>query len=118
MLIPPAWTLGIELMFYALVPFLVRLGTKWLVAILVVSVVLRQSYSYFSLLGPWTSFSSPFVICFFIIGMLSYRLGKVTGAASRSVSTMFLIAVLAELVRGSTTGCQPLGKRRQIFGLH
>jgi peptidoglycan/LPS O-acetylase OafA/YrhL len=104
MLIPPAWSLGIELVFYVLVPFLVKLRTEFLVIILVISVVPRQSESYFALWGPWTSFSSPFVMCFFIIGMLSYRLGRMTGAANRSISVVFLTAVLAELFLGPFLG--------------
>jgi peptidoglycan/LPS O-acetylase OafA/YrhL len=104
MLIPPAWSLGIELTFYALVPFLVRLRSGWLVGICVASLALRQSQAYLSLWGPWTSFGTPFVLCFFILGMLSYRLGKKTGSIPRSASLTLLAATLLELFLGPFLG--------------
>ena len=88
----------------AKVVVLVRLRSGWLVGICVASLALRQSQAYLSLWGAWTSFGTPFVLCFFILGMLSYRLGKKTGSIPRSTSLALLAATLVELFLGPFLG--------------
>jgi len=77
LLIPQAWSLSHELMFYLLVPFLVRLK-NW--SLLLVALVFFLSRVYFlevQDLGMmnWYEFKFfPFELCFFLAGMLSHRL--------------------------------------------
>ena len=103
--VPQAWTLSLELVFYLLAPWLARRTTPVLLALIMLSMILRL-YIYFVVdlyKDPWTYRFFPTELAFFIAGMVSYRLylsiGKprISGAA----------AVLATLVvLGVTVGWQ------------
>jgi peptidoglycan/LPS O-acetylase OafA/YrhL len=75
-LVPQSWTLGIELTFYLIAPFILRRGLKVVVPIIVLSLLLRMSVYRF--LGfdydPWTYRFFPFEILFFLLGYISYRI--------------------------------------------
>lgn len=76
-LVPQAWTLGIELLFYLIVPFLNKLKTQYLIFFLLFSIVLRL-ISYFTPYNglssdPWIYRFFPYELAFFIAGMLAYR---------------------------------------------
>lgn len=77
LLVPQAWTIGLELLFYLLAPFLVRLRSFSLLIILMAS-FLGRLVAY--LIGfdndPWTYRFFPFELGFFIAGIFSYRLYK------------------------------------------
>jgi peptidoglycan/LPS O-acetylase OafA/YrhL len=76
LLVPQAWTLALELMFYLLAPFLVRRSAVTLVAIGLASLALRVVN--YRILGfnddPWTYRFFPTELMFFVAGILSYRL--------------------------------------------
>jgi len=77
MLIPQAWTIGVELMFYLLAPFLVKRNNFILSIILFLSLTFRfimykNGFNY----DPWTYRFFPFEISLFVIGIFSFRLYK------------------------------------------
>jgi peptidoglycan/LPS O-acetylase OafA/YrhL len=78
LVLPQAWSLAIELTFYLLVPFIVRLKTIYLIGLTGVSLLLRLFM--FSVLGlntdPWTGRFFPTELALFLFGVLSYRLGS------------------------------------------
>ncbi|WP_308724691.1 acyltransferase family protein [Metapseudomonas otitidis] len=72
--VPQAWSLGLELMFYLLVPFLLS-KTRLIVSIVILSLAARaiawhQGFSH----DPWTYRFFPFEIAIFLAGSLSLRL--------------------------------------------
>ncbi|MDR3559151.1 MAG: acyltransferase family protein, partial [Candidatus Pacebacteria bacterium] len=75
LLIPQAWSLGVELWFYLLAPLLAAQRTKVLVLILVISIILRGAlirflnYSF----DPWTYRFFPSELALFVLGMLGCR---------------------------------------------
>ncbi len=74
--VPQAWSISIELVFYCLVPFLIRLRTRWLVAIIVVTEALRV-WLYYGLNldhDPWLSRFFPLEIATFVMGMVARRI--------------------------------------------
>lgn len=74
--IPQAWTLGVELTFYLVAPFLVKRGFKVVVPIILASFILRL-FLYNSLglqHDPWTYRFFPTELMFFLLGYVSYRL--------------------------------------------
>lgn len=78
LLIAPAWTLGLEVTFYALAPMIVRRNIGVLVALLGLSVLLRLSaYLVYGVGAPYTRGAYqffPFELALFLAGALSYRL--------------------------------------------
>lgn len=73
--LPQAWTLSLEMMFYFMAPFLVKLKTKYLLVIAIFALLLRfKLYSMGFNHDPWNYRFFPLEIMFFIIGMVSYRL--------------------------------------------
>lgn len=76
LLIPQAWTLSLELMFYVIAPFLVR-SPKKLLAVAALSILLRfvlysKGYDY----DPWTYRLFPTELVFFAVGSLLYFVYK------------------------------------------
>ncbi len=72
--VPQAWSLGLELMFYLLVPFLLS-KTRAIVAIVILSLAVRavawyQGFNH----DPWSYRFFPFEIAIFLAGILSLRL--------------------------------------------
>lgn len=70
---PPIWSLGVEIVFYAFVPFLVRLSTKRL--IFVTGMLLGVHLFIWSLetMG-WRHLISPYCGVYFLMGMLAWRI--------------------------------------------
>jgi peptidoglycan/LPS O-acetylase OafA/YrhL len=76
MLIPQAWSIAFELMFYALAPFLVMRSTPFLVALASASLALRWAgttyltdVSYYL----WPRRVFPAELCFFLFGFIAFR---------------------------------------------
>lgn len=76
MLIPQAWTLGVELIYYLIAPFIIRKSNWFIVLLIMVSILIRLYIHYF--LGytndPWTYRFFPSEIALFLMGTISYRL--------------------------------------------
>ncbi len=75
LLIPQAWTLGIEIAFYLLAPFLVKLRSGWLALLLAGSIALRYylvAQGYDSVL--WTYRFFPTELVYFLFGIFAYRI--------------------------------------------
>jgi len=72
--IPQAWSVSLELMFYALAPFLVRRHWLVLVAIIVATYILRSVAAAYGFSGSGFAYRFfPFEIGLFLAGVLSHR---------------------------------------------
>jgi peptidoglycan/LPS O-acetylase OafA/YrhL len=101
LLIPPAWSIGFELWFYLLVPFLVVWRTRSLVVLALISLAVRLALEWNA---PWSSyFFFPANLCFFVWGMLAYRIYRsksyVKVATQRRVNLVFLVVAMAIIFR-------------------
>lgn len=75
LIIPQAWTVGLEILFYFLVPFIVRLANKYIILLALLSLTFRLiAYSQGLNFDPWTYRFFPFEMFYFLIGILSFRL--------------------------------------------
>lgn len=76
LIVPQAWSVGVELTFYLLVPVLTKLRNNLLFILMAISVLLRVfSYEFLGLMmDPWTYRFFPFEIALFITGILSFRI--------------------------------------------
>lgn len=76
MLLPQCWSVGLELIFYALAPCLNRLRSRWL-ALIALAALAARLLTYWGMgtaHDPWTLRFFPFEISLFLLGMLGYRL--------------------------------------------
>lgn len=73
--VPQAWSISLELVFYAISPFIVTKKMKWQVLIVIISLGLKWFYaSTFNLsIDPWTYRFFPFELGFFMLGSLAYQ---------------------------------------------
>jgi peptidoglycan/LPS O-acetylase OafA/YrhL len=76
LLVPQAWSLSIELMFYAVAPFMVRWRTRSILITMLLCAALRGIlYKKFRLhYDPWTYRFAPTELLLFLAGVLAYRL--------------------------------------------
>jgi len=76
--VPQAWSLGIEVMFYLIAPFIVRKSNHFIVLLIILSISIRL-FTYFYLgytNDPWTYRFFPSELVLFLLGTVSYRLYK------------------------------------------
>jgi len=74
LIIPQAWTVGVEIMFYLIAPFVVRRKIYWIVVLFLASIVLRWcAYQSGLNYDPWTYRFFPFELAFFMLGVLAYH---------------------------------------------
>jgi len=78
LIIPQAWTVGVEISFYLIAPFIVRKKIKFIIFLIMVSLLLRSIlYIKFGLNhDPWTYRFFPTELVFFLLGVVSYHLYK------------------------------------------
>ncbi len=77
LLIPPAWTLGMEITFYLIAPFIVRKKLSLIFMLLALTFLLRIYLSNIGLThDPWNYRFFPTELRFFLLGILSYHIYK------------------------------------------
>jgi peptidoglycan/LPS O-acetylase OafA/YrhL len=77
LMVPQAWSVGIELVFYVLAPFILRKGLKLIVPILLLSFLARLiMYTNGFNFDPWTTRFLPFELGFFLLGAVAYHIYK------------------------------------------
>jgi peptidoglycan/LPS O-acetylase OafA/YrhL len=76
--IPQAWSLGIEVMFYLVAPFIVRKSNIFIGFLVIFSISIRLfTYLYLDYTNdPWTYRFFPSELALFLLGTISYRLYK------------------------------------------
>ncbi len=101
LIIPQAWTLGVELTFYILAPFLVKRKTATLFIILILSIIIRiyaLKIGYYR--DPWNYRFFPFELSLFLCGAISYRIyykiriKKFMDYISPIITLLLIIAIL------------------------
>src|SRR5205085_338067 len=95
--VPQAWSISLELMFYCLVPFLIRNSTRLLVVIVAATFILRAAiYSIGYDIDPWVGRFFPLELGLFVMGMVSRRIyDAYIGSIARSVQIAIVVFFLA-----------------------
>ena len=93
MLVPQAWTLSLELVFYLMAPALNRLSTRALIGVVGASVVARvMAYRLLGLdFDPWTDRFFPFELGIFVAGIIAFRTYE---RARPALSVQYSVAVV------------------------
>jgi peptidoglycan/LPS O-acetylase OafA/YrhL len=76
LLVPQAWSISIEFLFYLLAPFLVTKKLKWQVVLVLLGLIAKYyffNYWYLSY-DPWTYRFFPFELAFFMTGSVAYQI--------------------------------------------
>ncbi len=78
LLVPQAWSLGIEVMFYLIAPFIVRKTNFIIGGLIILSISIRLfTYIYLDYTNdPWTYRFFPSELALFLLGTVAYRLYK------------------------------------------
>lgn len=97
--IPQAWTLGLEIYFYVLAPFLVRRGPLFIAAMVAASLALRMLLQgAFGLSGqPWSFRFFPSEFALFMVGSLGYYAYASKNGAQRTLAKTLLSSAAALL---------------------
>ena len=98
--VPQSWTIGLELLFYALAPFIVR-RSIWLIGLLALSLAFRLILIVLGFSGePWNRTLFPSELIYFSPGVLGYRLYLAIPRLRlpARAQTSFALAVLARAV--------------------
>ncbi len=105
LIIPPCWSVGIELTFYTLAPFINKISTKLILIVAFISILARLATYYFLKLDydPWIYRFFPFELALFLAGMLGWRFYSKYNIASkipicRKNSRYFLLCALISIV--------------------
>lgn len=100
--VPQGWTLGVELLFYLLAPFLVRKRLSGLAALIAASLLLRvYLYSAGFDYIPWVNGFFPTELAFFLFGIVSYRIYRrfnTNGAGKVLYPYIFSFAIVYTLI--------------------
>lgn len=91
LVVPQAWTLGLELMFYVLVPFIVKFRTRIIVLLILGSIGLRY-FLYAKGLNhdPWTYRFFPSELALFLLGILAHRIYQRIKTETRTSSDLVI----------------------------
>jgi peptidoglycan/LPS O-acetylase OafA/YrhL len=96
--VPQGWTVGLELLFYALAPFVVRRSIWLIISLCVFSLGFRLALMALGFSGePWSRALFPSELIYFLLGVLGYRLYVVIPCLKLSLRTQatFALTVLA-----------------------
>ena len=98
--VPQAWTLGIELTFYLIAPFLVRKSILWIVLLLLLSFSVRYMIYYdFGLkYDPWTHRFFFSELGLFLMGVLAYRIGKLYQINNSKIFLFLYFIIIGNLI--------------------
>jgi peptidoglycan/LPS O-acetylase OafA/YrhL len=107
LIIPQAWTLSLELMFYLIAPFFVRKGVSSIILIILLGFVIRFAVIVMvdNYQDPWTYRFFPSEISLFFLGVLSFRLKNILLIPSKNILNVavvfyFLIVIFFSNIKG------------------
>ncbi|MGE0740976.1 MAG: acyltransferase family protein [Hyphomonadaceae bacterium] len=99
LLVPQAWSLSMELMFYALAPLLARLSWRWIAAIALASIALRLAGHWLSVdYLLWQGRFFPTALFLFLLGMLGHRAMPWVERLPKAVGMIAFAALMAFIV--------------------
>jgi len=97
--VPPGWTIGLELLFYLLAPFIVRRSIWFIIALCIFSLAFRLAMTMAGFSGyPWSRSLFPSELVYFLLGVLAYRLYVVIPDLHFSARAQVCVAVMVLVV--------------------
>ncbi|HVI12661.1 MAG TPA: acyltransferase [Pseudolabrys sp.] len=97
--VPPGWTIGLELLFYFIAPFVVRRSIWFIAGLCIFSLGFRVALMMAGFSGyPWSRSLFPSELIYFLLGVLAYRLYLIIPDLRFSSRTQACIAVMVLIV--------------------
>ncbi len=97
-IIPQSWTLSLEIMFYAMAPFIARKSLILLIVLFVGSVIVKISlWSAGYVEDPWSYRFILSELSFFFVGMIIYRVYRI-GLYDKTLGNKYLFVVVILLI--------------------
>jgi peptidoglycan/LPS O-acetylase OafA/YrhL len=117
--VPQAWSLSMELMFYAIAPFLARAGWKWIAAICVASIALRLSGAFLDNVDYllWQGRFFPTALFLFLLGMLAHKALPFANRLPKAVGWITVLVVLAFIVTFPLLGWTDVRMRWVVYAV-
>jgi peptidoglycan/LPS O-acetylase OafA/YrhL len=117
--VPQAWSLSMELMFYAIAPFLARAGWKWIAVICVASIALRLSGAFLEGFDYllWQGRFFPTALFLFLLGMLAHKALPFANRLPKAVGWITALAVLAFIVAFPLLGWTDIRMRWAVYAI-
>jgi peptidoglycan/LPS O-acetylase OafA/YrhL len=100
MLVPQAWSLSLELLFYLMAPFIVR-RSAWTIGIIAAVCFGARTAGYVIGLqsDPWSYRFFPFELSAFLAGALSYRIGhRLKGITAHGLSEIVALGIIPAVI--------------------
>ncbi|MEH6457517.1 MAG: acyltransferase [Cocleimonas sp.] len=98
LVIPQAWTLSLELMFYLIAPFIVRRGIPSIILMILLGFIVRFAviFTVDNYQDPWTYRFFPSELSLFFLGVLSFKIKKILLTPRKSVlnAALFFYSLL------------------------
>jgi peptidoglycan/LPS O-acetylase OafA/YrhL len=119
LLIPQSWSLSMELMFYAIAPWLARAGWKWIAAIAALSIAIRLAGSQIEGVDYllWQGRLFPTALFLFLFGMLAHKMLPLAARLPKATGWVLALVVLAWIVGYTQLGLEPMLGRWITYGV-
>ena len=121
LLVPQAWTLSLEMMFYALAPFILRRSKRLLLLLIALSIAIRLVLVALGFHGaPWDYRFFPSELALFLTGAMGYRLvtqQKERQAAAWLQYILVVSAVMIAVILGRPEPGDPFRWRPSFFAM-
>lgn len=116
LLVPQSWSLSMELMFYALAPFLARMRLTTLLILAAASIALRFSGHLLPVDYPlWAGRFFPTALFLFLMGMLAHRALPLAARAPKGIGVVLGLAMTAALILLPLTGLKGETARWAVY---
>lgn len=100
--VPQAWTIGVEITFYLIAPFIVRQKLIYIFSLIILSISLRVLLSFHGFnADPWSYRFFPTELVFFLMGIVAYRIYKKYQFSQ--INKLYLVANLSLLISITVT---------------
>jgi peptidoglycan/LPS O-acetylase OafA/YrhL len=118
LLVPQAWSLSMELIFYALAPFLARLNWRWIAALAAASIGLRLSGAFLDVdYLLWQGRFFPTALFLFLLGMLGHRALPLVARVPKAFGWLAAALLLTFIVTYSLLGWTALPTRWIVYAV-